>query len=231
MRRRAALLALLLLASGAPPAERLLPAPGTDRWEPLELPNVEQRTHYTPVEVDGLRAVRSESRCSASALLLPTPDVDLVETPLLGWRWRVDRGLSIPDERVKLGDDFAARVYVLFPFEPEHSSLLARARNRLGRALYGQRVPGAALNYVWSTREPQGASWDNPFTATSKMISMGNGPHEVWKAAERDVRADFARLFGHEPPQVLGVALMSDSDNSCQEARALFADFRFRAAP
>lgn len=221
----AALAALLLLGSDAPP----LPAPGTEGWEPLLLPNVERATRYIPVEVDGVRAVRAESRCSASALLLPTPEVDLAATPLLGWRWQVERGFSVPDERVQAGDDFAARVYVIFPFEPEHAGLLERARNALGRALYGDRVPGAALNYVWSTREPAGASWDNPFAASSKMISMGSGPLGSWRRAERDVRADFSRLFGREPPPVLGVALMSDSDNSCQEAHALFADFRFRA--
>lgn len=222
--RRLALGALLLPAS-ALGGERALPAPGGEAWEPLALPKVERATSYEPVTVDGRAAVRSRSDCSASALVLPLADVDLESHPRLRWRWRVERSPHVDDERVREGDDFAARVYVIFPFEPEHASFLARMRQRLGRALYGDRVPGSALNYVWSS-QPAGSTWDNPFAASSKMVSLGDGPLGEWRAEDVDVRADFERLFGRPPPRPSGLALMTDSDNSCQAAEALFADFR-----
>lgn len=222
--------ALGLLVTTAPRAEPVvLPAPGTGAWRPLDLPKVDEKTVYTPIEDGGRRAVHAESQCAASALVIPTPELDLDATPMLRWSWRVDRALTIENERAKPGDDFAARVYVLFAFEPKRASFFARARHRLGKALYGDLVPGSAVNYSWTSREPRGEAWDNPFSDTSKMVSLGPGEVETWRSERVDVRADFTRLFGHAPPQALALALMTDSDNSCQAAEARFADFRFEA--
>lgn len=206
--------------------EVVLPAPGTDGWRPLLLPRVDRTTTYVPFEVEGVRGVRSKSRCSASALVLPLDDVDLGRTPRLSWRWRVLEALSIEDERVKSGDDFAARVYVTFPFVREGAGVWERMRRRLAESLFGDQVPGSALNYVWSSSEPAGATWDNPFVAQSKMISLGPGPVGRWRDAEIDLRADYLALFGREPPKPSGIAIMTDSDNSCGRASAEFAAFR-----
>ncbi len=222
-----ALAAPLLAALPVLAGEVLLPAPGSDGWRPLPLPKVERRSTYTAVEEDGLDAVRAESRCSASGLTFPLEGIELADTPLLRWRWKIERGLAISDERVKAGDDFAARVYVLFRFEPERASLWARVRNKLGRSLYGSEVPGNALNYVWTGSLPAGTTWPNPFVRASWMISLGKGTLSDWRPEEVNVAADYLTHFGHNPPAVIGLAVMSDSDNSCQEAVAYFADFRF----
>ncbi len=227
------LLGVLAMALGCAGAvwgqEVRLPAPGAPGWRPLELPKVKRMTRFTPLEVDGRAAVKAESDCSASALIYPTPDIDLARTPRLQWQWKVEQGLAAHDERVKAGDDFAARVYVLFRFDPAHASLWERARHRIGTQLYGDDLPGDALNYVWSSVEPAGSQWDNPFVASSKMIARGHGQRLDWGTETVDVAADYLAIFGHQPPPVLGVALMTDADNTCQRAVAYFADVRFLA--
>ncbi len=208
------------------PVEVRLPAPGGEGWELLTFPKVSKHTQYTPIRVDERDAVRAESRCAASALVSQLDGIELDRTPVLRWEWKIERGLEIGHHRVKAGDDFAGRVYVLFEFEPERSSTWERLRRRAARAVFGVDLPGNALNYVWSSREPAGAAWDNPFTERSKMISRGDGPLETWREEEVDVLADYRAYFG-EPPRLQAVALMTDSDNSCQEARAYFANVRF----
>jgi hypothetical protein len=189
--------------------------------------SVGRTTTYTPVTIDGIEAVRADSDCSASALWLPLEDLDLDRTPRLGWRWRVDRGLVVPDERVAAGDDFAARVYVMFRLDPARATLGQRLRHRLGAALYGREPPGSALNFVWASRAEIGSTWTNPFADSAKMVVVETGRHPGWRREEVDVRAWYQALFGVAPPPVLGLAIMSDSDNTCQQARAAFADFRF----
>jgi hypothetical protein len=206
-----------------------LPAPGRDRWRPLAFPKVSQRTVYTSVELDGREAVRAESRCSASALLLRLEALDLERTPRLRWEWRVERDLAVANHRIKEGDDFAARVYVLFEFRAEGASVWERLRRRAASVMFGSELPGNAINYVWSSRERAGSAWDNPFTAHSKMISLGAGPLGVWRSEEVDVLADYRAHFGDPVPPVVAVAVMSDSDNSCQAAEAHLARFRFGA--
>ncbi len=234
-RRRAGLsrlaLGLCLLWAAGAEGGTSEPAPDLDlaRWEPLALPRVDAQTRYE-TRREGQRAVvRSQSRCSASALAIPLDGVDLDQTPILHWSWKVEAPLPEREERSKEGDDFAARVYLTFRLDPERASWRERALNRLGRALYGREVPGGALNYVWATNEPAGSTWDNPFVPSSKMISLGTGPLPKWRRERVDVLRDYAALLGGEPPDPLGLAIMTDSDNSCGEAAAWFADFGFSA--
>jgi hypothetical protein len=215
--------ALCAAAVGA--SEVALPAPGGSAWQPLEFSKIPRHTRYEQVEAG--RALRADSRCAASGLLLPLDAVDLQATPRLRWRWKVERPIdAAADERSKPGDDFAARVYVAFAFEPERAGVWERARRRLGATLYGENLPGSALNYVWSRSEPAGASWPNPFVPSSLMLSLGAGAPGTWRVEEVDLLADYARLFGAQAPAPLFVALMTDTDNTCGEARAFYADFR-----
>jgi Protein of unknown function (DUF3047) len=228
---RRSLCLLLSLAASAASLELRLPTPGAADWQPLTFPKIERHTRYTIESEGGAEVLRAESECSASGLLYPLHGIDLAATPLLRWRWRIDAGLEPTDERSKDGDDFAARVYVTFPFEPARASLFERAAQSLGRAIYGEQVPGSALAYVWASREPVGARWPNPFASSSQMIVAASGPASGWRDAEVDLLADYQRSFSHAPPAPLFLALMTDSDNRCARAGASYADFRFAARP
>ena len=178
-----------------------------------------------------MEVVRAESNCAASGLVLPLDGIDLDQTPLLSWRWRVDRGLDIPDEKVKEGDDFAARVYVMFRLDRSRASTLLRLRHRLAKLLYGEEVPGSALNFVWASRLAPGTAWNNPFEPNAKMIALARGAKARWRNETVDVAAHHAELFGVPTPPLMALAIMSDSDNSCQKAEARFAAFKFLSAP
>ncbi len=58
------------------------------------------------------------------------------------------------------------------------------------------------------------------------MVSRGRGPLSEWRVEEVDLLADYERLVGAETPAPLFLALMTDSDNTCREARAFYADFQ-----
>ncbi len=216
----------LLLSVAATVAAQELPIPASE-WQPLAFPKIERHTRYTTASEGGAMLVHAESECSASGLLHPLGDIDLAKTPLLRWRWRVEEGLAPRDERSKSGDDFAARVYLTFAFEPERASLFERAAHQLGSSIYGEQLPGTSLTYVWASREPAGARWPNPFTASAQVIAAASGPPGDWLDVEVDLLADYERSFGHPPPAPLFLALMTDSDGNCGRARASYADFRF----
>ncbi len=218
---------LTSLATATAAQDVAIPAPGTEAWQPLAFPKIERHTRYTAASEDGRPVLHAESECSASGLLYPLRDVDLAKTPLLRWRWRIDAGLAPADERRMAGDDFAARVYVSFAFEPERARLLERAARGLATAIYGEAMPGTSLTYVWTSQEPVGARWANPYTASSQMIALATGASAGWRDAEVDLVADYSRAFAHAAPAPLFLALMTDTDNRCARARASYADFRF----
>ncbi|MGD8498263.1 MAG: DUF3047 domain-containing protein [Chromatiales bacterium] len=168
-------------------------------------------TRYEIVEADQRKAVSAHSRASASGLTRLI-DVDLTQTPYLNWSWRVDTAPHGLAERTREGDDYAARVYVLdaggFPLLPDRT-----------------------LNYVWSGSQIAGSSWVSAYTDKVWMVAM-RGPEDdrgVWHQEKRNVREDFRRLFGKEVNSIEGVAIMTDTDNSGQEARALYGEIYFTA--
>ena len=222
------------MALGAPLAPRPAGAdgipistPGSDGWRPLVFRGVANQTRYTLESFEGMEVAKAESNCGASGLVLPLDAIRLDRTPLLSWRWRVDRGLDLSHEQTKAEDDFAARVYITFEFDEARASTLQRLRHRLGRLIYGKDIPGSALNFVWTSRLAAGAVWDNPFESSAKMIALAQGSNAGWRTETVDVVARYRDLFGSPAPPLLGLAIMSDSDNSCQSTEAFFADFKF----
>jgi len=214
------------------PAVVSLPAPSSKAWRTVTLRGVENETRYTPLETGSsipAGAVHAESECSASLLVLSLDDIDLMATPRLRWRWRVDRALDVEGEQGKMGDDFAARVHVAFALDPERTRASKRVKSALAAIFYGRALPGSALNYVWTSHLSPGTRWANPHAATSHMIALARGALGTWREEEVDVLADYRAAFGREPTRLTGIGVMSDSDNSCQHGAASFAGFEFAA--
>lgn len=218
-------LGLALVAAPALAGAQALPAP-PEGWEPLGFERVEAATRYEALREGERPVLRAESRCSASGLMLRLEPGQLAKAPRLQWRWRIERALPEHDESRREGDDFAARVYVLFRFDPASASLWERTRHRVASALRGDELPGRAVTYVWSSREPAGRRWASPYTTSARLVSRGHGPLPAWRREEVDPRADYRRLFGDEPPEAVAIALMTDTDDTCGHAVAWFADFR-----
>lgn len=206
-----------------------LPAPGDDAWEPLTFRGVKRPTRYTPIGGPDA-GTRAEARCGASALVLPLEAVDLSRTPVLRWRWRVVAPLDVADERIREGDDFAARVTVMFEFEPERASLYERMRRSIALGLFGTRLPGSALTFVWTSRIAPGSLWPNPYAGESRMIALARGPGDGWRSEAVDLVAFYTRAFDRSPPGARGIGIMTDADDTCQHAVAEYRDFQLTAA-
>jgi hypothetical protein len=208
----------------APAGPDALPA----EWAPLTFTRVPRPTRYRVV-LDGERWVlQAESDASASALYRAL-DVDLASHPRLTWRWKVGNVLVKADARTRQGDDYAARVYVAFRYDPRRATAWERARFGSYRLLYGRYPPWAAVNYVWDNRLPPGTTLDNAYTDRARMIVLRSGPAEVgrWLTETRNVLEDYRRLFGGDPPPVAGVAVMTDTDDTGERATAWYDALAF----
>jgi hypothetical protein len=167
------------------------------------------RTEYRVASEGAGHMLRAESRGAASGLILEK-EIDLNEFPVLSWRWKVENILEKGDARRKEGDDYAARIYVIFPhwFFPKTRS----------------------INYIWANKLPQGEIVPNPFTSNAIMVAVESGEEKVgeWAAESRDVRADYRAIFGEDPPTAGAVAVMTDTDNTGGSAVAWYDDIEFK---
>jgi len=115
----------------------------------------------------------------------------------------------------------------MFELDKSRASTLKRLRHRLAKLIYGKDIPGSTLNFVWTSRLPVGTVWENPFEASAKMIALAQGANAGWRRETVDVVARYREVFRAPIAPLLGLAIMSDSDNSCQRTEARFADFKF----
>lgn len=196
-------------------------------WNPLTFANVEQHTKYELVKDGGRVVVQARSDASASGLIREIR-IDPRQYPIIRWRWKVENLIETSDIRRKGGDDYPARLYVAFEYDPGKAGLLKTAKYRAARLLFGD-IPIAALNYVWDSKAPVGTFADNAYTDFAKMVVLRIGRRFVgqWVEEERNVYDDYKRAFGEEPPMIKGVAIMTDTDNTKESATAYYGDIVF----
>ena len=58
------------------------------------------------------------------------------------------------------------------------------------------------------------------------ILRPANGPRHQWLSESVDLASDFARMFGQQTPDVLAVAISSDSDDTRGRNRAQLRDLR-----
>jgi hypothetical protein len=163
------------------------------------------KTAYSLVTENGRTVLKAHSRQAASGLLKKV-QLDPKKYPVLRWSWKVEKTLKREDVTKKSGDDFAARVYVVFP-----------------RTFFWQT---RALNYVWAAKLPKNTAVPSPYTGNAIIVAVESGEEKAgnWVSEERNIYEDYKRAFGEEPPQLGGVAVMTDTDDTGDEVTAWYGD-------
>jgi len=129
---------------------------------------------------------------------------------MVSWKWRADK-FPVKTSKESLDteneDDFAARVYVIFP------------------AMFF--TNSKVLEYIWAESLPVGSTGVSPYSKNIKLMVLQSGPKKEWISEERDIRADYVALFGHEPEYNIGaVAFMTNSEHTGSNAAAVYDEIK-----
>jgi hypothetical protein len=205
------------------------PASSFADWRPRTFPG-KRPTRYR-VEADGGRWVlRADARASASMLRRPV-QVDPADLGELRFSWRVPAPLHAADLRDRDAED--APVRLVLAFDGDVSRLTSRDRMlfELARTLTGEAPPYATLMYVWDHRaEPGTVVSSNSTGRIRKLVVDGaDSPHGPWRHHVRDIAADFRRAFDEAPGRLVGLGVMTDTDNTRAEARAWYGPVTMQA--
>ncbi len=201
-------------------------------WRPVTFRTIDRHTRYQIVPEGAGWALRADSEAAAAALYRPL-DLDPRVYQLIAWRWKVSRVLERSNPFRKSGDDYAARVYVAFRYDPERAGIWERTRYEFYRAFYGEYPPGAVINYIWDSRLAKNTALPNAYTSRARMLVLESGGEEVgrWVAETRNLYDDYKRLFGGEPTRLVGVAVMTDTDDTGETATAWYDAITLRPRP
>jgi hypothetical protein len=195
-------------------------------WKRMSFTGI-RRTQYQIVEIDGKTAVKAVSENSSSGLVRETM-IDLKEFPVMRWTWRAENIIEKGNVHSKDGDDYPARIYVLFDYSIHNLSWGMRQRIRILRTIYG-RIPTRGINYIWDRHSEVGTIVENPYTDLVNMVVVESGEDNLgkWVTYERNIYNDYLEIYGVEPPKIEGVAIMTDSDDTGESAVTYYGNITF----
>lgn len=200
-------------------------APIPPAWSSLSFRNIERHTTYALHDEDGVTVLRAHAVASASGLS-HAGDFDPQPTGRLRWRWKTNELVPRSDLAQAATDDCALRLQVSFKLDRNALSVAERARIALAQVLYGIDLPHSALVYVWDRSAPLEAVIPSPHTDRARAIVVESGTQHLgqWRSYTRDVRADYRKAFGSEPPRIAAITVMTDTDDTGATVTAYYGD-------
>ena len=196
-----------------------------DSWSPLTFGSIEEHTSYTLVNDKNIKVIKAKSTESASGLTKKV-SFNPKEYPYLSWRWKVNKAIPGTDVNSKSGDDYAARIYVMFKYDLKDLPEDEQSRVNWYKFFNGKLPPLATLNYIWGNKMAVGKIVSSPYTQRVKMVVVRNihSALQQWHVEERNIYEDYMKAFGEEPKDVISVAIMTDTDNTSAMAESYFGD-------
>jgi hypothetical protein len=197
-------------------------------WEPMEFKKITNHTTYDLVQEDGMMVIKAHSNAASSGLMRRI-SIDPLQYPVISWRWKTRNMLENADVTLKSGDDYPARIYITFAYDGSRLGFFEKTKFNAAKLIYGEYPPMGAINYIWEGKSPQGTSIPNAYTHRVMMVVVESGSSKLntWVEERRNIRDDYRRLFGQEPPMISGVAIMTDTDNTGEEATTFYGDIVF----
>lgn len=201
------------------PAQAL---PAFDTWQHYQLPG-KQATEFSFQRVDGRPAVAAQAKSSAS-MLRHRMRIEPAELGRIRFSWNVPQLIDAADMALPEADDSPVRIILAFDGDRSRFSMKNAMMSELSHAITGEPFPYATLMYVWCNTRPSDSVIVNPRTDRIRQMVVESGARGLsrWHFYERNIRADFERAFGEPPGALVGIGIMTDTDNTRSNARVVY---------
>ena len=191
-------------------------------WQHYKFPG-KQPTQYSYTPVDGTPAVMASASSSASMLRQSVR----IEPALLRdvvFSWKVAQLIPGADLALREAHDSPVRLVLAFEGDRGEFSMKNAMLSELSLTLTGEPMPYATLMYVWCNDCAKEALYLSPRTDRIREIAVETGPENVgrWLSYRRDVQADYLKAYGQPPGALVGIGIMTDTDNTRQSAVAWY---------
>lgn len=202
------------------------PAPGqsgaTATWQHYKLPG-KTPSQFKYARIEGRDALAVNAVSSASMVrrkLAVEPD----QLGSLRFSWKVPELIAQADLALRDADDSPVRIVLAFEGDRRRLSPRDAMLSELSLALTGEEMPYATLMYVWCNQRDLDTVVKSPRTDRIRTVVVESGSRRLnqWLDYERNIRADYERAFGEAPGALVGIAIMTDSDNTRSTARAWY---------
>ena len=194
-------------------------------WHFYRIAPNKKNTVYRLENYQGRTVLSANSKTSASGLAVKLKP-RAAQNLWLKWEWKTTIPIPEADNAERIHDDAPLRILVAFDGNKTKLSLKEKLTFEMANLISGQELPYATLMYIWSGKSPMNSILDNPHTSRIKMIVVDSGWDRLgqWHLHQRDLEADYRNAYGESPGEVIGIALLTDTDNTKSEAKAFYGD-------
>jgi hypothetical protein len=201
-------------------------------WQIWRVTPQKNKTQYTLKNYQGRTVLHASADVAASGLVLPLKPRP-ASYQMLSWEWKAMNLIAEADNQESSKDDAPLRIVVAFDGDKTKLPLKDQMVFEMAKIISGHDMPYASLMYVWSTKSPLEAVIPSPRTSRIKMIVVNSGSDHLgqWQKHQRDLSKDYQMAFNEMPGKVIGLGLLTDSDNTKTKVNAIYGDIELKKMP
>ena len=191
-------------------------------WQHQHFPG-KRASEYQAVTHEGRAALLARAE-SAASMLRQALNVLPAELRQLQFSWQVPALIAHADMALRHADDSPVRLVMVFDGDRNNFSMKNAMLSELAQTMTGEPMPYATLMYVWCNTRAPGTVIINPRTDRIRklVVESGAGRLNQWLDYQRDIAADFEQAFGEPPGTLVGIGIMTDTDNTRSSAHAWY---------
>ena len=204
-------------------------------WQIWRVTPQKNKTQYHLKQYQGRVVLHASADVAASGLVLPLKPRS-ADQLMLAWEWKALNLIAEADNQESSKDDAPLRIVVAFDGDKSKLPIKDQMVFEMAKIISGHDMPYASLMYVWSSKSPVESIIPSPRTSRIKMIVVNSGDQQVgqWQKHQRDLSQDYMAAFKEVPGKVIGLGLLTDTDNTKTQANAIYGDIELKkgkAAP
>jgi hypothetical protein len=196
-------------------------------WSPLVILRTKKLTEYRLVNDQG-RTVLHARAAAASSGLINHVDIDPLKQPWLKWQWKIEKLIKTADNTERSREDSPVRIVLGFDGDKDSLPFADQIMFETTKMMTGHEVPFATLMYIWENKAPVGTIIANSRTGRIKKMVAASGPDGIaqWRDFTRNVVEDYEKAFGEKPGRLIGIGVLTDTDNTGETVEAWYGDIR-----
>lgn len=216
----------------APPAETVIKFSDLNQggrlpkaWQVWRITPQKNKTVYSLEEYEGKTVLKANADTAASGLVLPL--IPREATGLfLSWEWKALSYIPNANNDDSSRDDAPLRVLVAFDGDKSKLPVRDQMVFEMAKIISGHDMPYASLMYVWAAKSPIETVITSPRTSRVKMIVVNSGSSQLgqWQKHHRDLKKDYEAAFSGKPGKIIGLGLLTDTDNTRTQVKAIYGD-------
>lgn len=202
------------------------------RWDPMVIFRNKKQTQYQLVAEHGKTVLHAYAEDATSGLMQHV-SLEPSSQPWLSWDWKIANPVATSSgAAVQVTEDSPARIILGFDGDKDTLPFSDQILFETAKVFTGHDFPYATLMYIWDKNAPVGTVMASNRSGRIKMLVVANGADGIgqWRGFTRNIVEDFELAYGEKPGKLIGVGVLTDTDNIGDKAETWYGDIHLQHA-